>query len=174
MHTPGCFPCVRCGAPSTRRSRPAGSAPHGSNHSGPESRVDGGTRVPEGGDGVLRPQWTVVSRLAAVLLFLGVAFGAAGVAAADGDGLVKVFVVTDPARSGRIDTLGSIAASTLGDANRASEVFDLNRGRVQPDGGALTDPGQRLHPGWILRLPPAAAGPDVRLARDTSQPSDTR
>ncbi|SFT82600.1 DNA-binding transcriptional activator of the SARP family [Geodermatophilus amargosae] len=60
------------------------------------------------------------------------------------------------------DTLGRIAARHLGDWARFGEILELNRGRPQADGGALSDPGI-IRPGWILVLPPdatvAAAGP---------------
>ncbi|MCD0484051.1 hypothetical protein LO771_17040 [Streptacidiphilus sp. ASG 303] len=107
--------------------------------------------------------------LAAVLLALCAAFiGAATAEAADG-GLVKVFVVQDPARTGgRLATLESVAAATLGDPARAGEVFALNRGQAQRDGGALNSPADPLHPGWILRLPQDASGAAVQLARDTA------
>ncbi|MFC8244496.1 hypothetical protein [Streptomyces chartreusis] len=93
---------------------------------------------------------------------------AASASAADGDELIKVFVVQDPAQTGgQPATLTSIAAGTLGDPSRAGEILDLNRGLAQPDGGALNDAADQLRPGWILRLPPDASGPDVRQARDT-------
>lgn len=77
-------------------------------------------------------------------------------------------MVQDPARTGgQLATLQSIAAATLGDAARAEEIFELNRGLAQKDGGALTSPGDQLHPAWILRLPKDASGPGVQLARDT-------
>ncbi|MGW3248324.1 hypothetical protein [Streptomyces sp. NPDC001070] len=109
---------------------------------------------------------------AALLLALWAVFGASAAPAGadDGDRLVKVFVVQDPAQTGNVPaTLQSVAASTLGDPARAAEVFDLNRGLAQSDGAALTSPGEQLHPGWILRLPGDASGPDVRLARDTAE-----
>ncbi|MGI5453003.1 hypothetical protein ACQEWB_07475 [Streptomyces sp. CA-249302] len=107
--------------------------------------------------------------VAALLAACLVALGAAGSAhAAPQDDLIKVFVVPDPAQTGgQPATLQSIAASTLGDASRSGEIFDLNRGQAQKDGGALDDPADQLHPGWILRLPQDASGPDVQLARDT-------
>lgn len=87
---------------------------------------------------------------------------------ADGD-LVKVFVVQNPAATGGGSaTLASIAAVTLGDQGRAEGIFTLNKGLPQKDGEALDDPGENLHPGWILRLPPDASGPEVQLARDTA------
>jgi hypothetical protein len=91
--------------------------------------------------------------------------------AADGDAVdvdvVKVYVVrTAEQNGGTPDSLALIAARTLGDGNRAGEIFDLNRGRAQADGTALTNPGD-LRPGWILRLPEDATGPDVQLAQES-------
>ena len=42
------------------------------------------------------------------------------------------------------------------------EIFNLNKGRLQPNGGRLTNP-QLIEPGWILQLPAAAAGPGVHF-----------
>ncbi|MCI0689950.1 MAG: LysM peptidoglycan-binding domain-containing protein [Sporichthyaceae bacterium] len=50
------------------------------------------------------------------------------------------------------DTLSGIAHRVLGDAAMTAALFDLNRGRPQPDGRTLTDP-DLIHPGWLLRLP---------------------
>ncbi|WP_369222937.1 hypothetical protein AB5J52_17465 [Streptomyces sp. R39] len=115
-------------------------------------------------------RYALTAVLAALLAALLAVAGAAGSAAAapPGDDLIKVFVVQDPAQTGgQLATLGSIAAATLGDATRAGEIFDLNRGLTQKDGSALSGPGDPLHPGWILRLPADASGAGVRLARDT-------
>jgi hypothetical protein len=114
--------------------------------------------------------------LAALLAAFLVALGAAGSAPAvpPGDDLIKVFVVQDPAQTGgQLATLQSIAAATLGDAARAEEIFELNRGLAQKDGGSLDSPGDQLHPGWILRLPKDASGPGVQLARDTGGQGNT-
>jgi len=73
----------------------------------------------------------------------------------------KHYVVRLPV-DGRREYLFEIAARLLGDGNRADEIFELNRGRPQPDGSALTDPAV-LRPGWILVLPADASGPDVRI-----------
>lgn len=83
---------------------------------------------------------------------------------------VPVAVVRTPAQNGGTpDSLGQIADRNLGAAQRAQEIFDLNQGRRQADGGALIDGAVR--PGWILILPQDAQGPDVQLARlnDTAQ-----
>ena len=72
------------------------------------------------------------------------------------------------------DTLGRIAARYLGDWTRFEEILDLNRGRPQPDGAILTDPGL-IRPGWILVLPPDASLPVVDRTADevTVRPGDT-
>ncbi|WP_436523602.1 hypothetical protein [Actinoplanes sp. HUAS TT8] len=93
----------------------------------------------------------------------------AGPAAADDGDLIKVFVVTDASQ-----TLPAIAASTLGDQRRAGEILDLNRGRPQSDGAALTSADTPLHKGWVLRLPQDASGPDVKLARESGGQEQTQ
>lgn len=72
------------------------------------------------------------------------------------------------------DTLWSIAERELGDARRYQELYELNAGKVQPDGSTLTR-GAVLRPGWQLQLPadarpqtPAAAAETV-----TVEPGDT-
>ncbi len=77
---------------------------------------------------------------------------------------VKVAIVRAPGQNnGAPDSLNQIAERTLGDPGRAREIFDLNAGRRQSDGSALTDPAA-LEAGWILILPDDAQGPDVRSA----------
>lgn len=112
---------------------------------------------------------TALQVLTALLAALLVALGTAHAAeAAPGDDLLKVFVVQDPAQSGgQLATLQSIAAATLGDAARADEILELNRGLAQKDESALESATDQLHPGWILRLPKDASGPGVQLAKDT-------
>jgi len=51
------------------------------------------------------------------------------------------------------DTLASLAAAHLGDAQHWRALFDHNRGRTQPDDRTLRDPDILL-PGWRLALPP--------------------
>jgi hypothetical protein len=97
-----------------------------------------------------------------LLIVLGalVALSAARPAAAE-PGTDRYYVVGSPA-NGQREYLFQIAAQTLGDGNRHQEIFDLNKGRPQPDGGALTDP-LHLEPGWILLLPRDADGAGVRI-----------
>ena len=60
----------------------------------------------------------------------------------------------------RGDTLWGIAEHQLGDPLRWQEIYQLNEGRPQPDGRALTDP-HWIYPGWTsgsaVRRPLAAA-----------------
>src|SRR5215218_1675429 len=93
----------------------------------------------------------------------GVAPGVAHAAADE-----PFYVVTDPGH-GQHEFLFDIAARTLGSGRRYTEIFELNQGRPQPDGGHLSDPAEILHPGWILRLPADAHGPGVL----TGPPPDT-
>ncbi len=72
------------------------------------------------------------------------------------------------------DTLGRIAARHLGDWARFEEILELNRGRPQPNGAVLTDPGL-IRPGWVLFLPPDATLAEVGppAAEVTVRPGDT-
>lgn len=79
--------------------------------------------------------------------------------AADGE-KVKYYVVTTQA-NGEPEFLFSIAEKVLGDGNRYNEIFELNKGRVQP-GGAVMRNATSIAPGWILQLPPDANGPGVQ------------
>ncbi|MET7484509.1 hypothetical protein [Streptomyces sp. NPDC005538] len=127
----------------------------------PGSRPGSGARPAA----VRRPHHALIALLIACLTGLGMTTAAV---AADGD-LVKVFVVQDPGQTGGTPvTLAEIAQATLGDETRAGDIFTLNRGLAQKDGDSLNSPDETLHPGWILRLPQDASGPDVQLARDTS------
>jgi len=73
---------------------------------------------------------------------------------------VKYYLVAATA-DGSAETLTQIAVRLLDDASRAEELYELNEGRRQPDGGALTR-GQPLHVGWVLVLPWDAIGDGVR------------
>ncbi|MGW0502455.1 hypothetical protein [Micromonospora sp. NPDC003241] len=71
----------------------------------------------------------------------------------------KYYVVGEPV-AGQRESLYEIAARTLGTGRRHLEIFELTRGRPQPDGGQLSDP-MVLKTGWILTLPADASGPGV-------------
>jgi nucleoid-associated protein YgaU/DNA-binding SARP family transcriptional activator len=69
-----------------------------------------------------------------------------------------------PAPEGHVvqpgESLWTIAADELGDPAQVDELFERNRGRPQPGGGALVDPNA-ISPGWVIELPrpPAAPSP---------------
>ncbi|HVM03351.1 MAG TPA: hypothetical protein VM263_11835, partial [Acidimicrobiales bacterium] len=72
----------------------------------------------------------------------------------------------------RRDCLWNIAERYLGDPFRWTEIRDLNRDRVQPDGRRLgDDPSSWVYPGWELALPADATGADVVPAPSASAPS---
>lgn len=71
----------------------------------------------------------------------------------------KVTIVQPP--DGRHhDNLWDIADRTLGDGRRWKEIYELNKGRIQPDEGRLVL-GRLIQPGWVLILPGDATGPAV-------------
>jgi hypothetical protein len=74
---------------------------------------------------------------------------------------VKYYIVPR-AGNGPAESLSLVAARTLGSGSRYLEIFNLNRGRRQPNGGRLENPAV-IEPGWVLLLPPDAAGPGVQF-----------
>ncbi|GAB2471170.1 hypothetical protein GCM10027030_02290 [Luteococcus sediminum] len=72
---------------------------------------------------------------------------------------VRVHVVTEG------ESLSSIAADELHDANRWPELAQASRRTVQPDGAHLTDPNV-INPGWRITIPTSGAQPQAgRQAR---------
>jgi hypothetical protein len=76
---------------------------------------------------------------------------------------VKYYIVPR-LRDGSVETLYDIALRTLGNGSRYREIFALNKGRLQRNGGRLTRPSA-IDAGWVLRLPAGASGPGVRFGR---------
>ena len=72
---------------------------------------------------------------------------------------VKFYVVRS-SFDGQPEFLFKIAERFLGDGNRNGEIFDLNVGRLQPDGKRMTT-ASVLEPGWILQLPDDAKGQGI-------------
>ncbi|NEE02784.1 hypothetical protein [Phytoactinopolyspora halotolerans] len=71
----------------------------------------------------------------------------------------KVYVVQPP--EGRYhDNLWDIAERTLGEGRRYSEIFELNKGRTQPDGHELSL-ARLIYPNWLIVLPEDAVGVDT-------------
>jgi hypothetical protein len=72
----------------------------------------------------------------------------------------KVYIIKPPA--GRFhESLWEIAQNHLSDGRRYREVYELNSGRVQPDGSKLTI-ASLIRPGWILLMPKDANGPGIQ------------
>jgi nucleoid-associated protein YgaU len=67
------------------------------------------------------------------------------------------------------DNPWSLAETHLGDGKRWRELFALNRGRTQPDGGAWVSESQ-IRPGWILALPTPDPAPTTEPA-PTAEPA---
>ncbi|MPY44342.1 hypothetical protein FNH04_31885, partial [Streptomyces phyllanthi] len=74
---------------------------------------------------------------------------------------VKYYIVGKE-RDGKPEFLYSIAEKVLGDGSRFGEIFELNKNRVQADGGVLTQP-TAIEAGWVLQLPADAKGEGVRV-----------
>src|SRR5947207_9289812 len=71
----------------------------------------------------------------------------------------KMYTVNPPV--GRFhESLWEIAHNHLGDGRRYREIFELNSGRVQPDGSRLTI-ASLIRPGWQLLMPKDAHGPGI-------------
>jgi len=66
----------------------------------------------------------------------------------------------------RGDTLWRLAELHLGDGQRWTEIWALNRGQAQHDGGTLTD-ANLLRPGWVLLLPVGAQATPATTAAPT-------
>lgn len=63
---------------------------------------------------------------------------------------------------GKPEFLFEIAERFLGDGHRFREIFDLNKGRLQPDGRRLVKDTE-IEPRWLLVLPNDARGDGVKF-----------
>src|SRR5579859_4824704 len=72
------------------------------------------------------------------------------------------YYIVPPAGRGSVPTLYSIAAATLGSGSLFMDIFNLNKGRLQPNGQRMESP-RSVEPGWILVLPLDASGPGVHF-----------
>jgi hypothetical protein len=104
---------------------------------------------------------TVLLGLVSALMALAVAGPAmAGPPTLGAPMYVKYYVVA-AAYQGAPENLSEIADRFLNSTSRSSEIFQLNAGVAQVDGGKLTDPAT-LHAGWVLTLPWDAVGQGVQ------------
>jgi DNA-binding SARP family transcriptional activator len=82
-----------------------------------------------------------------------------------------VALAPDP-HTGVHDSLWRIAQRTLGDGNRWPEIWELNQGKPQPDGGTFTRPSL-IFPGEEFALPVGATVPSAPPEPHVPQPSPT-
>ena len=68
------------------------------------------------------------------------------------------------------DDLWTLAETHLGDPRRWRELFELNRGRPQPKGGALRN-SRLIRPGWVLQFPQDAIGLDKATPAPATAPA---
>lgn len=81
----------------------------------------------------------------------------------------RVYVVKAP--EGRYhDNLWDIAERSLGEGRAYPEIYDLNVGRVQPDGRTL-ELARLIQPGWLLVMPESAVGVDRVVAVPSEIPA---
>ncbi|QFG21795.1 BTAD domain-containing putative transcriptional regulator [Actinomadura sp. WMMB 499] len=66
------------------------------------------------------------------------------------------------------ESLWEIAEKCLGEGRRYKEIFELNKGHVQPDGTRLTI-ASLIRPGWVLEMPADATGAQVVQAEDLDE-----
>jgi DNA-binding SARP family transcriptional activator len=70
------------------------------------------------------------------------------------------------------DNLWELAEDKLGDPHRWREIYVLNRGHVQANGYALTDPDE-IHIGWTLAMPARDTTPARPDSATPAPPADT-
>lgn len=80
-------------------------------------------------------------------------------AAAQAPPAVKYYAVSS-SYQGQPEFMYEIAQRFLGNGNRATDIFVLNKGRQEPDGNTVSDPTV-IRPGWFLQLPGDAKGDGV-------------
>jgi hypothetical protein len=73
--------------------------------------------------------------------------------------VVKYYAVSS-SYQGQQEFLYEIAQRFLGNGNRATDIFNLNKGHQEPDGNTVSDPTV-IRPGWLLQLPNEAKGEGV-------------
>ncbi|OLT30525.1 hypothetical protein BJF79_38845 [Actinomadura sp. CNU-125] len=66
------------------------------------------------------------------------------------------------------ESLWEIAEKCLGEGRRYKEIYELNKGHVQPDGTRLTI-ASLIRPGWVLEMPADAKGAQVVQAEDLDE-----
>lgn len=83
------------------------------------------------------------------------------------DVIGRKVVIVQPPEGHYHHNLWDIAEESLGDGRRWKEIFELNKGRVQPDGQQLVL-GRLIQPGWVLIMPDDAVNAP-RVSGDADQ-----
>lgn len=129
------------------------------------------------------PPGPLLASTSVATLVVDVAESPASVAASDPRPVLSTGAASaDPVEVGdvivvqRVDNPWAFAERHLGDGMRWRELWHLNRGVVQPDGRAWTDP-QIIEAGWQLRLPAGATATGGAVAApvpatQTERPSE--
>ncbi|QCX28292.1 bacterial transcriptional activator domain-containing protein [Nocardioides jishulii] len=87
------------------------------------------------------------------------------------DVIGRKVAIVQPPDGAYHDNLWDIAERTMGDGRRWKEIYELNKGRVQPDGKQLVL-GRLIQPGWVLIMPEDARNVTrVQAAADTPAPA---
>ncbi|GGV41704.1 hypothetical protein GCM10010182_77900 [Actinomadura cremea] len=79
----------------------------------------------------------------------------------------KIYRV-EPPEGRHHESLWEIAEKCLGEGRRYNEIYELNKGHVQPDGTRLTI-ASLIRPGWVLEMPADAKGAQVVQAEDLDE-----
>ncbi|WP_460368760.1 LysM peptidoglycan-binding domain-containing protein, partial [Actinocorallia lasiicapitis] len=69
----------------------------------------------------------------------------------EGNATAKIYRVNPP-HGRHHESLWEIAEKCLGDGRRYQEIYELNKGHVQPDGSHLHK-ASLIRPGWIMEMP---------------------
>jgi hypothetical protein len=107
------------------------------------------------------------TRLVSLLVVL-VALLAVGTAVAQS--AVPYYVVPGKPGDRSDKTLTDISSLTLGTPSRWTEILELNKNRIQPDGRKLTDP-KNLSAGWVLVLPKDASSGEIQIGQPPAPPA---
>ncbi|MDX6744538.1 hypothetical protein [Actinocorallia sp. A-T 12471] len=98
-----------------------------------------------------QPVQTVAAETPAVLGADGVRLMASP-SAEEPDGETTKIYKVQPPHGRHHESLWEIAEKCLGDGRRYKEIFELNKGHVQPDGSKLRE-ASLIRPGWVMEMP---------------------
>ncbi|GAB2847174.1 hypothetical protein GCM10022221_53150 [Actinocorallia aurea] len=70
----------------------------------------------------------------------------------EADGTTTKIYKVQPPHGRHHESLWEIAEKCLGDGRRYKEIFELNKGHIQPDGSKLRE-ASLIRPGWVMEMP---------------------